>query len=97
MNVPASAKHAIIQEMTQRDNNILNITWLCTAASVSRSGYYHYLKTEDLRRQREEQDQKDFLTIIEAYQFRGYDKGDRGIYMRLLHIESPVHMNIKKT
>jgi hypothetical protein len=96
MNVPASAKYAIIREMTQRDNNLLNITWLCAAAGVSRSGYYHYLETEGLRRQREEQDQKDFLIILEAYQFRGYNKGARGIYMRLLHMDPPVHMNIKK-
>lgn len=96
MNVSASAKYAIIREMTQRDNNLLNITWLCAAADVSRSGYYHYLKTEDLRRQREEQDQKDFLIILEAYLFRGYDKGARGIYMRLLHMAPPAHMNIKK-
>ena len=96
MNIPAAAKYAIIQEMTQRDNNLLNITWLCAAAGVSRSGYYHYLETEDLRRDREEQDHKDFLIILEAYQFRGYNKGARGIYMRLLHMIPPVHMNIKK-
>jgi len=96
MSIPASAKYAIIREMTQRDNNLLNIVWLCEAADVSRSGYYHYLETEDLRRQREEQDRRDFLIIVEAYQFRGYDKGARGIYMRLLHMKPPVHMNIKK-
>ena len=96
MNVPASAKYSIIREMTERDDNQLNITWLCESAGVSRSGYYHYLKTEELRQQREEQDRNDFLTIIEAYQFRGYDKGARGIYMRLLHMNPPVHMNVKK-
>lgn len=96
MIVPASAKYAIIREMTQRDNNLLNIVWLCDAAEVSRSGYYHYLETEDIRQQREEQDQHDFLIILEAYQYCGYNKGARGIYMRLLHMNSPVHMNIKK-
>ena len=96
MNVPASAKYAIIREMTLRDNNLLNITWLCEAAGVSRSGYYHYLDTEELRRQREEKDRMDFEIILEAYQFRGYDKGARGIYMRLLHLKPPAHMNIKK-
>lgn len=96
MSVPASAKYGIIREMTLRDNNLLNITWLCAAADVSRSGYYHYIEMENLRRQREEQDQKGFLIILEAYQFRGYDKGARGIYMRLLHMDPPVHMNIKK-
>ena len=96
MSIPASAKYAIIREMTLKDGNLLNIVWLCEAAGVSRSGYYHYLETEGIRRQRDEQDRADFLKIIEAYQFRGYDKGARGIYMRLLHLKPPVHMNIKK-
>lgn len=96
MSVPASAKYDIIREMTRRDNNLLNITWLCNAAGVSRSGYYHYLATEELRQWREGQDRKDFLLILEAYQFRGYNKGARGIYMRLLHVKPPIHMNIKK-
>jgi len=96
MIIPASAKYAIIREMTQRDDNLLNITWLCAVADVSRSGYYHYLETGDLRQQREEQDRQDFQLILNAYQFRGYDKGARGIYMRFLHMNPPVHMNIKK-
>ena len=96
MSIPASSKYAIIREMTQRDNNLLNIVWLCEAAGVSRSGYYRYLGTEDDRRQREEQDHTDFQRIVEAYRFRGYDKGARGIYMRLLHLKPPIHMNIKK-
>ena len=96
MLVPANSKYQIIREMAQRDDNMLNVTWLCDAAGVSRSGYYHYLATEDLRLQREEQDRQDFLIILEAYQFRGYNKGARGIYMRLLHLSSPAHMNIKK-
>jgi transposase InsO family protein len=96
MSVPASAKYSIIREMTLRDDNLLNISWLCEAAGVSRSGYYHYLDTECLRQQREENDRRDFTVILEAYQFRGYSKGARGIYMRLLHMEPPAHMNIKK-
>jgi putative transposase len=34
-------KFKLIQEMTQRDNNELNISWLCEMACVSRSGYYN--------------------------------------------------------
>ena len=94
--IPASAKYRIIEEMTQRDNNLLNISWLYEAAGVSRSGYYHYLETKELREQREEKDRADFLLILDAYKFRGYDKGARGIYMRLLHMNPPIHMNIKK-
>jgi len=96
MNVPASSKYAIIHGMVQRDDNLLNLTWLCQAAGVSRSGYYHYLSTEELRRRREERDQLDFLQILEAYRFHGYKKGARSIYMRLLHMDPPVGMNIKK-
>lgn len=29
--------------MTERDKNLLNITWLCKTAGVSRSGYYNRL------------------------------------------------------
>lgn len=96
MSIPSSAKYAIIREMTQRDNNLLNIVWLCEAAGVSRSGYYHYLSTEELRQEREAQDRRDFEIIVAAYQFKGYKKGARSIYMRLLHMTPPVHMNIKK-
>jgi transposase InsO family protein len=95
-NVPPSAKYEIIREMTQRDNNVLNTTWLCDAAGVSRSGYYYYLKTESFRQEREDQDQRDFMLILEAYRYRGYGKGARSIYMRLLHMKPSVHMNIKK-
>lgn len=96
MNVPASSKYQIIREMTERDDNLLNISWLCDAAGVSRSGYYHYINTEGARRMREEKDREDFLLIVEAYKFRGYSKGARGIYMRLLHMDPSAHMNVKK-
>ena len=36
----------------------------------------------------------DFQQILDAYRFRGYDKGVRGIHMRLLHIG--IRMNPKK-
>ena len=96
MSIPASAKYAIIREMTMRDNNRLNLSWLCETACVSRSGYYSYLQNEAKRQEREEADRKDFLLIVEAYQFRGYDKGAKGIKMRLLHLDPPVNMNLKK-
>lgn len=96
MKVPPNAKYTIIREMTLRDNNLLNISWLCEAAGVSRSGYYYWLSAEKTRAAREEQDRKDFQIILEAYKFRGYHKGARSIYMRLLHMDPPVHMNLKK-
>jgi transposase InsO family protein len=75
---------------------MLNISKLCDIAGVSRSGYYRWLSSGPSRAQRDEQDRMDFELILEAYNFRGYAKGARGIYMRLLHMKPSVIMNIKK-
>jgi transposase InsO family protein len=91
-----SPKYEIIQNMTLRDNNMLNIQWLCDIAGVSRSGYYYWLKAEKARIEREWQDEADFDLILTAYKHRGYDKGARGIHMRLLRLNPPVIMNTKK-
>lgn len=80
--------------MIQRDNNELNISWLCENAGVSRSGFYTWLKAAEFRELKDAQDRVDFELILEAYQFRGYDKGRRGIHMRLLHMG--IRMNQKK-
>ena len=92
----SDAKFAIIQEMTSRDNNLLNITTLCAIAGVSRSGYYNWLKSAPMREAREERDRRDFQLILEAYKYRGYSKGARSIHMRLLHLKPCVQMNVKK-
>ena len=92
----ASEKYEVIYEIVNSEENILNIGDLCTTAGVSRSGYYYWLSTEEDRKLREEQDKADFELILEAYKFKGYAKGIRGIHMRLLHLDEPVLMNIKK-
>lgn len=69
---------------------------LCEIAHVSRSGYYNWVNSKDMRDKKESHDQKSFELILQAYQYRGYDKGARGIYMRLIHMDHPVIMNIKK-
>jgi transposase InsO family protein len=91
-----TVKHEIIHEMTSHDNNMLNITWLCDIAGVSRSGYYYWLEQVESRKSRELRDQDDFALILAAFKFKGYDKGVRGIHMRLLHLNPPVVMNPKK-
>jgi transposase InsO family protein len=96
MNASPAAKYEIIKEMTSRDDNLLNIKWLCEIAGVSRSGYYYWLNAEDGREARERQDERDFEMILVAFQFRGYAKGARGIHMRLLHLTPAVLMNVKK-
>lgn len=52
------------------------------------------MKNSDERQLREEKDRRDFAFILKAFKHRGYDKGARGIYMRLLHMG--VRMNLKK-
>lgn len=89
-------KYEIIREVTQSDNNMLRICWLCEIAGISRSGYYGWLAAEGSRDQREEKDKVDFERILEAYRYRGVPKGARGIYMRMLHLNPPIAMNLKK-
>lgn len=88
-------KFALIREATLCDNNLLKISKMCEIAGVSRSGYYNWCACEGSRKVREDTDRKDFESILEAYRYRGYAKGARGIHMRLLH-DPGVIMNVKK-
>lgn len=94
IQAPVKVKYAIIYETIRNDNNALSISYMCEIAGVSRSGFYAWLDAAPARDRRDEQDRKDFDLILEAYRFRGYRKGARSIYMRLLHIG--VIMNVKK-
>ena len=71
---------------------------MCEIAGVSRSGFYSYIKNKKNRdsyyNRKEEQDRRDFDLILEAYIYKGYDKGSRSIQMRLLHMG--IKMNRKK-
>ena len=89
-------KFEIIRDMTSRDNNLLNISWLCEIAGVSRSGYYRWISAEDSRAKRDDADEQDFQLVLDAYKYRGYAKGARSIYMRLLRHSPPIIMNVKK-
>lgn len=82
--------------MINNKNNMLSVKMLCEIANVSRSGYYNWIASEKNRDLKEEQDRKNFEIILIAYNYKGYNKGARGIYMRLLHMDPPVIMNIKK-
>ncbi|MFA7144573.1 MAG: IS3 family transposase, partial [Candidatus Izemoplasmatales bacterium] len=84
----------IIDETLLSYDNKLSISLLCNIAGVSRAGYYHWKSNEELRYYKEIKDQEDFSIILEAYNYRGYDKGVRGIYMRLIKINKS--MNQKK-
>lgn len=87
-------RFGIIRAALAEEGNVLTMTELCEMDGVSRSGYCGWLKAGQVRQDREEQDRVDFQLILDAYRFRGYDKGVRGIHMRLLH--TGVRMNPKK-
>ena len=89
-------KFEIIHETINKSDNRLSVKMLCEIAGVSRSGYYNWVSSERKRIEKEIQDRADFELILAAYTHRGYDKGAQGIYMRLLHMEPPVIMNVKK-
>ena len=82
--------------MISKKNNMLSLKMLCEIANVSRSGYYNWVASKENRNLKEEQDRKDFEIILIAYNYKGYNKGARGIYMRLLHMDPPIIMNVKK-
>lgn len=92
----SSCKFEIIHELLSKEDNVLSISMLCDIAGVSRSGYYNWLKSADVREAQELQDRADFELILVAYARRGYDKGAKGIYMTLVHQEPPIIMNVKK-
>ena len=96
MNGDTSYKFKIINEMIRKENNLLTVSMLCEIAQVSRSGYYNWVNSENIRIEKEERDKQDFEVILQAYRYRGYDKGARGIHMKLIHLDPPVIMNIKK-
>lgn len=92
----SSDKFELIHGIANNQDNMLSVKELCRVAGVSRSGYYNWLKSAPAREKREQQDREDFEKILEAYKFKGYAKGARGIHMRLLHQKPMVVMNVKK-
>lgn len=93
---PVETRFAIIQDTLCSSDNVLSVSELCRIANVSRSGYYRWAAAAESRAKRENQDQADFSLILQAYNHRGYAKGVRSIYMRLMHMNPPVQMNLKK-
>lgn len=92
----SSCVFEIIYNTLQISSNSLSVSYLCSIAGVSRSGYYAWVKAAPVREAQEEQDRKDFDLILSVYKKRGYKKGAQSIYMGLLHMDPPVVMNIKK-
>lgn len=94
--VDKSKRFELIHEVMSTRGNILDLNNLCQTAGVSRSGYYKWIRSEEVRREKEDKDRADFELVLEAFKHRGYDKGVRGINMYLLHRNPQIIMNPKK-
>lgn len=94
IQAPAEVKYALIREAVFQEDNLLKISKLCEIAGVSRSGYYNWCANAAARQTRHDTDRRDFELVLEALRFRSYNKGTRGIHMRLLHMN--IIMNVKK-
>lgn len=78
------AKNRIFQLIyeTVSKNNFRNMTkYLCELLEVSRSGYYSYIKSSDIREAREQGDLRVKNIILKAFKCRRYKKGSRSIKM----------------
>ena len=84
----------LIKNTVEQEKSLLTVEYLCKLCDVSRSGYYNWINSADKRKEKELNDKEDFVLILKAYEFRGYKKGARSIYMRLLHLNE--RMNLKK-
>lgn len=76
------------------DGNQISLTEMCRVVGVSRSGFYAWRNHEWKRQDKEQRDCEDFGIILQAYKYRGYDKGINGLYMRLKRMGK--RMNRKK-
>lgn len=76
------------------DGNQISLKEMCRVVGVSRSGFYAWRNHEWKRQDKEQRDCEDFEIILQAYKYRGYDKGINGLYMRLKRMGK--RMNRKK-
>lgn len=71
------------------------ISSFCKLLDVSRSGYYRYISTSDIRKKREKTDVELKNIILKAFKKRGYKKGSRSIKM-ILENEENIIFNRKR-
>jgi len=93
----AEKKFILISQILEKYNLKNSISALCTIAGVSRSGYYNYfsLKSQNLREQRNNQDEKVREIILKAYNFKRRNKGAKQIKMTLAGQYSIIY-NLKR-
>ena len=82
-NLIAAEAFSLIESIGSKSIFTNVISHLCSIANVSRSGYYNYLKSKNIRQQRENEDILIRDVILKAFNYRGYKKGSRSIKMTL--------------
>ncbi len=71
------------------------VQFLCKESDVSRSGYYNFLSSKQIMKQKELNDLASRNLILKAFNRRGYKKGARSIKM-ILEREFETIFNLKK-
>jgi transposase InsO family protein len=81
---------------TISNNSLLNMAkYFCELMDVSRSGYYNFLNSTELRLDKEKMDLEAQNLILKAFNRRGYKKGARSIKMTLENDFSVVYSRKK--
>lgn len=83
VNLTNNEVYKLIFKTVSKKDYSGTVSYCCSILGVSRSGYYHYLKTAPARAKRENDDLKVRAIILKAYDYRGYKKGSRSIKMTL--------------
>lgn len=83
VNLTNNEVYELILKTVSKKDYSGTVSYCCSILGVSRSGYYHYLKTAPARAIRENEDLKVRDIILKAYNYRGYKKGSRSIKMTL--------------
>ena len=64
INGSPKIRYEIIAETIKCDDNVLNLSYLCGIAGVSRSGFYYWLNNKNTRLASDKADQEDFRVIF---------------------------------
>lgn len=81
--------------MITSKKNRLSLTYLFEVSGVSKSGYYGYIKETESKLVRHFNDEEDFELIMNAYRYKGFNKGAKQLKMTLDN-QFGIIMNLKK-
>lgn len=93
--VTTSEKFQLIEQVVRESGYPPLIRYFCEVAGVSRSGYYNWLKAEETRQKREQNDEADYEIIKKVYDQCKGKVGAIQIKMALENDEKVV-MNLKR-